>query len=87
MSDVPTPIIVNASNVPTAVETTIGQILPLLGGAVVSAGWVTGSEWATIAGFIPVAVSLGWRLYRAIGSHNQKKTLAAAAPNSVGVVR
>lgn len=87
MSEVSTPIVVNQSSLPAALQTALGQIIPAVGGLIVSAGWMTGTQWATAAGLLPIIAGAAWRIWVAYHSHEEKKTLAAAAPNSVGQVR
>jgi hypothetical protein len=80
------PIVVEASAKLRQVESLIGQLIPLVSGAVVAlaisghlVGWVPFGLMTAIGNMV-------WRLVRAARHHAELKRLAAAAPDSVGVV-
>jgi hypothetical protein len=81
------PILVSPDPGMAQVETLIGQIIPALGGVIVTFGVMTAEKWAAVAGLLPIVLSGLWRLWRT--THNQAKlrTLAAAAPDSVGQIK
>lgn len=89
MSDVSlsSPIVVSGSQAPGVVDETVGQLIPILGALVVAHGLVSASDWQAVAGAIPILLNVAYRIYRRWGSHAEKKVLAAAAPDEVGVVR
>ncbi len=81
------PIVVSGSQAPGVVDETVGQLIPILGALVVAHGLVSSSDWQAVAGAIPILLNVGYRIYRRWSSHAEKKVLAAAAPDEVGVVR
>jgi Na+/H+ antiporter NhaC len=79
-------ITVRSSPVGMQVETTVGQLVPLIGGVVLAFGVLTPTKWAAIAAILPIAANYGWRIYSTLRRHNAMVALADAAPDSVGQV-
>ena len=81
------PIVVSADPGMAQAETLIGQLIPAIGGVIVTFGVMTSEKWAAVAGLLPIVLSGLWRLWRT--THNQAKlrALAAAAPDSVGQIK
>lgn len=81
------PIVVNASSAPAEIETTIGQLIPAIGGLLICFGLVTAEKWAALVGPLTIIVGLLWRLWRTRRNHAKLVVAASAAPDSVAQVK
>lgn len=82
-----TPIVVPSDPTGAQIETLIGQGLAALGGVLTTFGVLTTEKWTAVGGLLAVLATGGWRLWRT--THNQAKlrTLAEAAPDTVGQIK
>ena len=89
MSDpnTPAPIVVNATSTGAQIETTIGQLIPAVGGVLLAYGAITAEKWAAISAVLPLVASLFWRLWRTRSNHAKLLAAAQAAPDDVAQVK
>lgn len=81
------PIVVNASSASAQVETTIGQLIPAIGGVLLAYGVVTAEKWAALSAVLPLVAGLFWRLWRTRRNHAKLVTVASAVDDSVAKVK
>ena len=83
----PPPIMVSASSTNAEIETLLGQLVPLLGGALMAYGVIDQAKWAAIAAPLPIVLGAVWRIWRTRREHAKLVVAANAAPNAVAQVR
>lgn len=82
-----TPIVVNPDQTMAQLGVAVRYAVTLVGGYLVGKGWIDGDLLQVIAAALTALVPAAYAAYR---SHQQKKalvTVAAAAPNTVAVVK
>lgn len=82
----PAQIVVNPSSTPTTLETSAGQLIPLLAGALVAYAHFSNQDALALAPILMALASWGWRVWRARSNHQKLIVTADASPNFVAVV-
>lgn len=82
-----TPIVVNPSSTPTTIETSAGQLIPLLAGVLATYAHLSNQDALALAPILLALASWGWRVWRARSNHAKLVVTAHASPDAVAVVQ
>jgi uncharacterized membrane protein len=81
------PIIVNSNAAPGQLMAALRTFLVAVATWAAARGWIDAQVGMAGAGLLVIAAPALWQQYVAKQKHDQLKTLAAAAPDSVGQVK